>query len=342
MLKRKIIDCCDLKPSDERFEVIGAFNPAVVSVGGTTYMILRVAEKAKQTKKGSFLVPYFKPDKGLDILSIPLNEDYDFSDVRVIRRKNEFYLTSMSHFRIGRSSDGINFDFSENICIFPQTDYEEYGIEDARITAAEGVFYVTYTAVNRKGTFVALMTTKDFRHFERKGVLFSRDDKDCVIFPDKINGKYYAMHRPSTEENQTLDIFTAESDDLINWTSLGALTGARLDFTSSARLGAGAVPIKTEKGYLEIYHSADENNRYFLAAMLLDPSDPTKVLAKSKSPLIEPTKDYEKTGFVNEVVFTCGLTKTDDALNIYYGVCDLGVAVAYVPMSKVWDNMEVK
>ena len=341
MLKRKIIDCSEIAPSDERFEVIGAFNPAVIRSDGITYMILRVAERAKQTKENEFSVPYYEPDKGMGILNVPKTSDYDFSDVRVIKGKSEFYLTSMSHFKVGKSADGVNFDFSDNVCIFPETDYEEYGVEDARITEIDGVFYITYTAANRQGTFVALMTTKDFKSFERKGVLFSGDDKDCVIFPERINGRYYAMHRPDNDINKSLDIFTAESKDLLKWTSFGALKDARPDFTKSARLGAGAVPLKTEKGYLAVYHSADKNNRYLLCSMLLDRDDPLKVLAKSKKPLIEPTESYEKTGFVNDVVFTCGLTRTGDCLNIYYGVCDKCVAVAFMPISEIWENMEI-
>ena len=340
MFKRKIIDCAEIKPSDERFEVIGAFNPAVIRVGEKTYMILRVAERAKQTEEGKFLVPYHDPEKGLGILSIPKDGGYDFSDVRVIKKGGEFYLTSLSHFRIGKSDDGEHFDFSDGIAIFPEEEYEEYGIEDARITQLDGVFYITYTAVNRNGTYVALMTTKDFVTFERKGVLFTRDDKDCVIFPDRFDGKYFAMHRPSTDENVRLDIWLAESNDLLRWTGDRALTAARLAFTESARLGAGAVPVKTDKGYVAVYHSADEKNRYFLAAMLLDGEDPSKVLAKSKKPLVEPTEEYEKTGFVNDVVFTCGLTKTGDMLNVYYGVCDSHVALAGIPISDLWDNME--
>ena len=341
MVKKKIIDHFDIAPSDDRLEVIGAFNPAVIKAGDCTYMILRVAEKAKQTDEEAFSVPYYDPVKGVGILRIPYDKDYDFSDIRVIRRDSEFYLTSMSHFLIGKSTDGVHFDFSDDVRVFPETDYEEYGIEDARITELDGTFYITYTAVNRNGTYVALMTTEDFENFERKGVMFSRDDKDCVIFPDRINGKFYAMHRPSTEENIKLDIWLAESDDMFTVSADYALEGARLTFGKSARLGAGAVPFKTEKGYLTVYHSADESNRYMLVAMLLDLADPSKVLAKSKRPLVSSTEDFEKYGFMDNVVFTCGLTVTGEQINIYYGVCDRDVAVANLPISEVWDNMEV-
>ncbi len=340
MIKKKIIDHIEITPSDERLEVIGAFNPAVVKANGYVYMILRVAEKVKQESDDAFLVPYYDLGKGVRIMNIPYGQGYDFSDVRVIKREKEFYLTSVSHFLIGKSTDGENFDFSENVRIFPQTDYEEYGIQDARITEIDGTFYVTYTAVNRNGTYAALMTTKDFKNFERKGVMFSRDDKDCVIFPEKINGRYYAMHRPATKENSKLDIWLAESDDLFTVAADYALEGPRLDFSESARLGAGAVPLKTERGYLAVYHSADEKNRYLLAAMLLDLNDPSKVLAKSKKPLIISTEDFEKYGFMDNVVFTCGLTESDGRINIYYGVCDRDVAVANVSLSEVWDTME--
>ena len=340
MFKKKITDHSAIKPSDDRLEVIGAFNPAVIRTDGYTYMILRVAERAKQTDKDKFLVPVYDAAEGLKIVGVPKSDGYDFSDARVIRKGDEFYLTSISHFRVGKSKDGVNFDFSDGVCIFPKTEYEEYGIEDARITAIDGEFYITYTAVNRNGTYVALMTTKDLVDFERKGVLFSRDDKDCVIFPEKIGGKYYAMHRPATEENEKLDIFIAESEDMTSWTNDGALEGARLEFFDCVRLGAGAVPIGTDEGYLAVYHGADQKDRYVLAAMLLDQNDPRKVLARSKKPLVEPTEDFEKHGFMNDVVFTCGLTEEGDELMIYYGVCDLDVAVASVSLSEIRDNME--
>lgn len=340
MNKQLLINYKDIKPHADGFEVIGAFNPAVTLCNGETVMLLRVAERAVQTNQNCFCVPVYREGSGIEFVNLPRTSDYDYSDARVVVGKEASYLTSISYFRVGRSKDGIHFDFSDNVCIMPVNKYEEYGIEDARITQIGDTYYITYAAVGSNGINVALITTNDFVRFERKGIILPSDNKDCVIFPDKINGKYMALHRPSISRFGKLDIWTAESDNLIAWGNHKVMLDARISFEPSVRIGAGAVPIKTDKGYLVIYHSADANDRYVLTAMLLDANNPNVVLAKSKRPLIEPTERYERQGFVNNVVFTCGLINKGSVLDIYYGVCDQGVAVASVSVQDVFDNME--
>ena len=340
MKKQLIIDYARILPTRGDLEVIGAFNPAVAKFGDKTVMILRVAERAKQNKEGSFLIPRYVDGAGLDFIELPVCADYDFSDVRVVSGKGEFYLTSLSHFKVGFSSDGVNFDFSDGVTIRPTNVYEEFGVEDARITQIGDTYYISYTAVGRYGIHVALITTKDFVNFERHGNILPADNKDCVIFPEKINGKYFMLHRPSLERYGRLNVFTAQSEDLVNWGDHQVLLNAYPDFGDIERIGAGAVPILVDEGYLEIYHCADMQGRYVLIAMLLDKNDPTKVLAKSKAPLVKSTEDFETKGFMDEVVFTCGLVKDGQNLNIYYGVCDQSVAVATVSLKEVFENME--
>lgn len=341
MNKKLIISYDKIKPHCEGFEVVGAFNPAVARYKDEIVMLLRVAESVKQEKEDCFCVPIYKEQCGVDFVNLPKTDDYDFSDARVVTSKERCYLTSISYFKVGRSKDGINFDFSDNICIMPSNKYEEYGIEDARITQIDNVYYITYTAVSSNGINVALIVTEDFVSFERKGIILHSDNKDCVIFPEKVNGKYMALHRPSISRFGKLDIWTAESDNLIAWGNHKVMQDARICYEPSVRVGAGAVPIKTDKGYLVVYHSADVNDKYILTAMLLDSDDPNKVLAKSVKPLIEPTEPYEKKGFVNNVVFTCGLINRGSVLDIYYGACDQNVAVASVSIQDVLDDMEV-
>lgn len=340
MNKQLIISYDSIKPHRDGFEVIGAFNPAIARYKDQVIMLLRVAERAVQVRQDCFCVPVYSEQQGEKLVYIPKSDEYDYSDARVIIGKKESYLTSISYFKVGKSCDGIHFDFSDNVCILPNNKYEEYGIEDARITQIGDVYYITYAAVSSNGINVALMTTTDFVSFERRGIIFHSDNKDCVIFPDKINGKYMALHRPSISRFGKLDIWTAESDNLIAWGNHKVMSDARICYEPSVRVGAGAVPVKTDKGYLVIYHSADANDRYILTAMLLDCDNPNKVLAKSKKPLIEPTEPYELTGFVNNVVFTCGLVNNGSDLDIYYGVCDQNVAVASVKIQDVLDDME--
>jgi predicted GH43/DUF377 family glycosyl hydrolase len=342
MEKILLIEPKKLEPSRKDFEVIGVFNPGVIKFNDEYIMIARVAERVKQDDPEHYLVPTYIHGKGMQIIKLPKNSpNYDYSDSRMIKNHQKNYLTSISHFRIFRSKDGLNFDLSNIEFIMPSGIYEEYGIEDPRITQIEDEYYITYSAISSCGINVSLKVTKDFRNFTQVGNILHSDNKDCVIFPEKINDKYYALHRPSISQFGKLDIWTAESNNLVNWGNHKILLDARVTYTESSRVGAGAVPILTDRGWLEIYHSADIHDHYHLTAMLLDKENPNKILMKSKQPLIQPTEDYEKNGFVKDVVFSCGLIKEEDEIMIYYGVCDERIACAKLTIDEIWNNMEV-
>lgn len=340
MEKKLIIKAGELVPSQEGLCVIGVFNPAVTRFNDEIVMLARVAESVKQDKAGEFKVPVFKNGKYCFLNLDRTNGKYNFSDPRIVKSKKENYLTSISHFRVGRSADGLHFTFAGQTSVFPETRYEEYGIEDPRITKIEDTYYITYTAVSSLGINVALMKTDDFRSFCRLGIIFSFDNKDCVIFPEKIKDRYYALHRPSTSELGKLDIWVAESDNLLYWGNHQVLDEARIDYGDYERLGAGAVPFLTEKGWVVIYHGADGENRYHLTSLLLDKDDPHKVLMRSRRPLIIPTESYEHTGFVNEVIFTCGLIEDQNKIRVYYGAGDDSIACCTLTIDEIWDNMK--
>lgn len=341
MQKRLILEAKNIIPSRSDFEVIGIFNPAVATFGEETILLARVAEKVRQSDPAHFLIPRYSDPGILEVFGIPSEgSDYDFSDCRLVRNGKSNFLTSLSHFQVCRSRDGIHFTLDPRETVFPGNQYEEYGLEDPRITPVDGRFYITYSAVSSCGINVGLMVTDDFRKFERLGNIFHSDNKDCVIFPERISGKFFALHRPSISHFGSLDMWTAESDNLRQWGNHKILKGARVTYGESARIGAGAVPLRTEEGWLVIYHSADHSDRYHLTAMLLDPNDPNRVLKKSVRPLLEATEPFEKGGFVPNVVFTCGLLPGKDALTIYYGVCDQDIAVCEIPLASVLAGME--
>lgn len=342
MQKRLIIEPKDLTPSRNDFEVIGVFNPAIIKHNGEYVILARVAERVIQNDQDHYLVPLYEAGRGMNIIKLPKNHsDFDYSDSRIIKNHENNYLTSISHLRVGRSADGISFTFDPEEVIMPANIYEEYGLEDPRVTELDGRYYITYSAVSGCGINVGLMTTRDFKTFSPLGNIFHSDNKDCVIFPQKIGGKYYALHRPSISQFGKLDIWLAESDNLINWGNHKILLDARVKYAESYRVGAGAVPLLTDLGWLEIYHSADRRDRYHLTAMVFAKDDPTKVIMKSKRPLIFPTEEYEKNGFKENVVFTCGLIREDDILHIYYGAADQRVARASLSLAEVLDDMEV-
>ena len=330
----------DIKPSRSDFEVIGAFNAGVAIFKDETILLLRVAERPKVTQPGRVSIPTFDPVSetlkvaNLDILDHP---EYDFSDPRTVNFKGKThtaYLTSLSHFRIARSRDGIHFSVDDVPFMVPANEYEAFGIEDPRISEIDGKYYITYSSVSSLGVAVGLAVTENFQQITRLGLIFPPENKDVVIFPELIDGLYYALHRPSSGVLGRPEIWIARSPDLIHWGQHRYLMGCRSGKWDSARLGAGAVPMKTKKGWLEIYHGVDADGRYSLGAVLLDLHHPESILARSEMPILIPETDYEVSGFYGNVVFTCGVTITEDRLRAYYGVAD--TAMAGVEMSLNW------
>ena len=117
-------------------------------------------------------------------------------------------------------------------------------------------------------------------------------------------------------------MWAAFSEDLVHWGGHKFVMGRRPGLWDSARVGGGTVPIRTERGWLSIYHGADENDRYALGAVLCDPDHPERVIARSGHPLLEPETEYELHGFFGNVVFTCGAVLEGDVLTVYYGAAD--------------------
>jgi len=147
------------------------------------------------------------------------------------------------------------------------------------------------------------------------------------------------LHRPSSPELGGNYIWIAESPDRIHWGNHQLLATTRPGKWDSARLGAGAAPIRTEKGWLEIYHGATKENRYCLGALLLDSNDPSKVLARSEEPIMEPIMEYEKTGFFGNVVFTNGHLVDGDTVTIYYGASDEVICGAEFSINEILQSL---
>lgn len=340
MKKEQIITKEMLTPSQDDLEIVGVFNPAVIEKDDEIILMVRVSEAAKNNNQNIFHVPIFQNKKVTFVEIDKRDSNYDFSDSRVIRNHRQNYLTSISHFRVARSKDGFNFVFDETL-VLPETTYEKYGIEDPRITKIGDIFYVTYSAVSDYGINVALMTTKDFKTFIRRGVLFPFDNKDGVLFPSLINNQYYALHRPSKSDFGQLDIWLAMSPDLLHWGQHMALKEARPHYDDITRVGAGAVPFLIKGlGWVVVYHAANEKHEYHLLAMLLDEFDPSTVLKRSRTPLLVASEPFELKGFFNHVIFTCGLILKDEQLKIYYGAADESIGVATLSLDDVLNNLE--
>ncbi|MDP9329973.1 MAG: glycosyltransferase [Actinomycetota bacterium] len=278
----------------------------------------------------------------------------DLSDPRTIRYRptaggfapgnDEFtdYLSHISHLRVARSADGISFEIDATPTIGPGSRLEEYGVEDPRITEIDGVFHITYVSVSRLGIATSRLTTKDFRSFERHGVMMHPDQKDVVLFPERVNGRYVALTRPMPGSfGRVLGIWLAESDDLVQWGHHRPIALPRSGGWDEMRIGASCVPIRVPDGWLELYHGADRMNRYGLGALLLDADDPSHVLARSNRPILVPQAQYEHDGFLHDVVFATGHIVLDDGrIRVYYGAADTALAAVEFAIDDILSNLD--
>lgn len=338
-----------VKPSREGFEVVCTFNAGVAVFQEETLLLLRVAEKPLCRGRDCLAVPVLEEQKNgswevnVKVLSLE-DSQYDFSDPRKVYDKKKgtyVYLTSISHLRLARSKDGIHFVVDEIPFIEPDCELEGFGTEDARITEIDKTFYINYTAVSCHGITTALAVTKDFKKVEKRGVIFVTENRDVTIFPEKIKGKYYALTRPVPRQIGSAQMWVAASPDLYHWGEHSLLKLPRYEW-DGARNGGGAIPIRTEKGWLVLYHGADkESNRYCMSAALLDIENPVNVLAVSRRPVLEPEAPYETNGFYPNVVFSCGALLKEGVVHMYYGGADRVMALAKASLEDIWKTMDI-
>lgn len=338
-----LITPADIRPTRSDFEVICAFNAGAVLCKDETILLLRVAERAIGDPAYAH-VPVLHCEAGvtpfIEVLKLDLSDSsIDFRDPRVIFTPDQILLTSISHLRVARSRDGVNFTIDPEPALSPDRASETFGLEDPRITEIDGRYYIAYKSVSPDGICTSLAVTDDFVHFEKKGIIFCPENLDVCIFPEKVGGRYVALHRPVPHFLGGLNIWIAYSDNLMEWGDHSLLMGVQPGSWESGRIGGGAIPIKTERGWLEIYHGATSDDHYCLGAVLLDLDDPSKIVARSREPILKPEAMYETGGFMPNVVFTCGVVADGDDLSIYYGAADMVVARADLSISELLDDL---
>jgi predicted GH43/DUF377 family glycosyl hydrolase len=323
-------------------EVVGVFNAGAIKIGDETLLLLRVSEAPRKMAAGmSSAAIYNAETRRIEIKRwMKGTPGLDASDPRVVTADGSVWLTSMSHFRVARSDDGIHFEVEGTPAMSPGDRYEAFGIEDPRITFLDGTYWINYTAVSQDGITTALASTRDFKTFDRHGVIFPPPNRDVTIFPEKIGGRYVALHRPMPEGLGHPSIWVASSPDLRSWGNHALVARARPGNWDDEKIGGGAVPFRVRYGrqdaWLAVYHGVTKSPAtYSLGALLLDIHDPSKVLARSREPILKPEAPYEREGFYAEVVFTCGLIADGDRVRIYYGAADAVMAVADLFLSEI-------
>ena len=331
----------DLQPEIAGLQIISLLNPGVFEFENKTWILVRVAE-GTVAKEGVIYFPVLNETGNMEVIEVPLNDpDLVATDARIVNYKGLDYLTTISHLRLLCSDDGIKFYEPDGYKPLTGTGYSErFGIEDCRVAQIGDTYYLTYTAVSDSGVGVGLKITRDFKTFENKGMILPPHNKDCAIFDEKVNGKFYALHRPSSVDLGGNFIWVAESPDAVHWGNHKCIVKSRPGMWDCARVGAGAAPIRTEKGWLEIYHGANAAHQYCLGAFLMDLNDPSKVIGRTHAPIMWPTENYELSGFFGYVVFTNGHIVNGDQLIMYYGAADEFVCGARFSIAEILNAID--
>lgn len=271
-------------------------------------------------------------------------------------------------FGLATSRDGFSFERASNLPVFsPQADNFDSGcVEDARIVKFDDDYYITYAfrpfppgqywkfahdvvnvpdcglnapaAIKNNLGNSALAITKDFKNFRRLGRITSPvlDDRDVILFPEKINGKYVLMHRPKQFIGDKYGVkypsmWLKFSDDILNWEDKESkLLYTGVEGTWEEKIGGSTPPLRTKHGWLIIYHGVENKGfgYYRVGALLTDINDPLKIIAKSPNFILEPEFDHEINGYYKGCVFPTGNVIVDDTLYVYYGCADKYVGVA--------------
>jgi len=291
--------------------------------------------------------------------------DEERKQVLLLYRTAESHPDYKCYFGLATSNDGYHFErVSDQPVLSPSVEgFDGATIQDPRIIKMGDWFYVTYAArhypfgqfwipevkqryatpdcppefpkyLRTNATLTGLAMTKDFRTWIRAGWLTNPllDDRDAILFPEKVHGKFVMLHRPlewcgekyGTEHPCA---WISMADDLMGFRESRLLIKNKYEW-EAAKLGANIPPIKTPHGWLTIYHAVGKDKFYRLGALLLDLDDPGIVLHRTPDWLMEPEEDYEIEGFYRGACFPCGAVVIDGTLFVYYGGGDKYCALA--------------
>ncbi|MFI4861915.1 MAG: hypothetical protein ACIAXF_14685 [Phycisphaerales bacterium JB063] len=335
----QLLSPSDVEPSDPRMRVAGVFNPGVVAVseGGRHAVLARVVEQPVEQRDGFLPSPrYDEGELHLDWLALG---DCDTRDPRTLASKTtgRVRLRFVSHLRlfwVEHRGPGYATSAVEALRIMPTGVHESFGIEDPRITRIGDTYSFTYVGVSPRGVCTMLMSTRDFESFDRRGVILPPDNKDVMLFPSVVGGRYAMLHRPMPSMLFAPPrVWFAQSEDLLSWGGHRPVEGVSMGGAFRDRAGGSTPPIFTERGWLVLVHGSDKQpgdggaGVYSAGAVILDRDEPWRVVARTPGPFMRPEADFEQRGFVDNVVFPTAALLRGDCLDVYYGAADEHVGV---------------
>ena len=362
----------DIKPTSKHFNVVGTFNPGAMRLpNGDIVLYIRVAERMRKDEDSKhYLSPRCEGKSKCKIkIDKFLKKDTESkSEMDFVFKDGTKRLTYLSHFRrVLLDRTGFKVKWIDKKPSFQGlTNDGEYGVEDSRIMEMNDTYYMTYVALSSDSNVSTnLAISRDLINWERRGIIFRMQNKDVVIFPERIGFRYISFNRPEGNFQFTPPkIWISYSDDLKHWGDSKPVVLSTKGHWDYARIGAGAPPLKTERGWLLIYHGVTEHHKnpkgvlkyieklfgenhgefhttYSIGVALFDLKNPGKLIAKSPHPIIFPTKKYEREGFVNNVVFTTGLVVDENGrdLLLFSGGADRVVTIKKVALKDIMNSL---
>jgi beta-1,2-mannobiose phosphorylase / 1,2-beta-oligomannan phosphorylase len=343
VLTRLLVQPGDIGPRFDGFEVIGTFNPAAIEFNGGVALLIRVVERPTESREGHIALPEW--DQGNSEIKVEWHalDDVELVDPRVVRlkRSGRLRLTFISYLLPAFSGDGLQIDRYGSAPMLPASSYESFGIEDPRLAKFDDRYYFTYVAVSANGIVTALASTVDFQTFDRHGVIFCPENKDVVLFPEKISGEYVALHRPNpASQFSPPEIWLARSPDLLHWGQHKRLLGREAAW-ATLKVGAGTPPIRTPDGWLSLYHgnvapkclhatsvTTTDVGEYAAASLLQSLADPSQIVGMSPLPVMRAEADFERSGYLPDIIFPTAMLRRGEYVDIYYGAADTATGVA--------------
>ncbi len=355
------LDLCPVKKNTgQETYILGAFNPGLTKLPNSNLLLMvRIAEALKEPiKHNQFNLIRWNSKTGYVIDKYPVR-GFDTSDPRKYRfleynHTKVYGLTSFSWLLpVEFSSDGLRLiKIHYDKIIEPQKNYQEYGIEDARITKIGEKYYMTNCSVSSERHSTTLYSSDDGLNYNLEGIILDHQNKDMVLFPEKIGGKYYALTRPlgdlyfatglDNKYNPGPSINMAESPDLLHWKPIDfpfirALKGTKL----SMKLGAGSPPIKTKNGWLILFHGVEKQGtvgKYRTFHALLDLKNPWIIKhIDEQNPILEAneklTMNMQDLIYVNDIVFTTGIEEFKNLYVVASGEVDLCCRITHISKS---------
>ncbi len=273
-----------------------------------------------------------------------------FRDRYVMVFRNDYGVEGKSlqgtNLGIAFSDDGMHWKVSDKPCFTMKTE-EIRRAYDPRLTVVEGRCYMCFAVDTQHGIRGGIAVTDDLEHFEILS-LSTPDNRNMVLFPEKINGNFARLERPfpiyGRGAPEAFDIWYSDSPDCKYWGNSNLVLGSEQVPFCNSKIGPAAPPVKTERGWLTLFHAVDKQpgqvfdswdgrwgKRYTMGIMLLDLNEPWKIVGMSPEPLMVPELDYpyEMKGFRGSVLFPGGMILEDDGeVKIYYGAADTVEALA--------------